>query len=48
MNTDCQNYNACMGLIAIDLIANIGRSAHIVKTCDRCNAYIPKEEGGKE
>lgn len=43
MNTECRNYNVCLNLIAIDLIANVGRSAQIAKTCDRCNAYIPKE-----
>ena len=48
MKTECQNYNACLGLIAIDLLANVGRSAQISKSCDRCNAYVPKEEGEGE
>ena len=47
MNTNCQNYTNCLMLYAVDVIANVGRSSHSVRNCDRCNAYIPKE-GGEE
>lgn len=48
MKTECRNYEKCLMLFAIDVIANVGRSSRSVRNCDTCNACVPEKEGGEE